>query len=35
MLRFLDGGESHGRALIAILEGIPSNFKLDMNFINN
>lgn len=35
MLRFLDGGESHGRALMAIIEGIPSNFKLDMNFINN
>lgn len=35
MLKFLDAGESHGKALMAILEGIPSNFKLDMNFINN
>ena len=35
MLRFLDAGESHGRALIAIIEGVPSNFKLDMDVINN
>ena len=35
MLRFLDSGESHGKALVAILEGIPANFKLDMDFINH
>ncbi|WP_461615652.1 chorismate synthase [Clostridium sp. Marseille-QA1073] len=35
MLRFLDSGESHGKALVAILEGIPSNFQLDIDFINN
>ncbi len=35
MLRFLDSGESHGKALVAILEGIPSNFHLDIDFINN
>lgn len=26
MLRFLDGGESHGEGLYAIIEGLPSNF---------
>ncbi|NEZ45651.1 chorismate synthase [Clostridium niameyense] len=35
MLRFLDAGESHGRALIAIIDGIPSNADIDINFINN
>lgn len=34
MLRFLDAGESHGKALIAIIEGLPSNFNIDMNYIN-
>jgi len=28
MLRYLTAGESHGRALIAILEGIPAGLKL-------
>lgn len=35
MLRFLDAGESHGRALMAIIEGFPSNFYIDYEFINN
>lgn len=35
MLRFLDSGESHGKALVAILEGLPANFHLDLDFINN
>ncbi len=35
MLRFLDAGESHGKALTAIIEGIPSNIDIDINFINN
>lgn len=35
MLRFLDAGESHGKALVAIVEGIPSNFKLDLDYVNN
>jgi chorismate synthase len=35
MLRFLDAGESHGKALIAIIEGLPSNFNIDINYINN
>lgn len=34
MLRFLDAGESHGKAMIAIIDGIPSNFKLDIDLIN-
>ena len=29
MLRFLTSGESHGRALISILEGIPSGLTID------
>ncbi|EQB86552.1 chorismate synthase [Clostridium punense] len=35
MLRFLDAGESHGKALIAILEGIPANIRLDIDRIND
>ena len=35
MLRFLDAGESHGKALTAIIEGIPSNFHIDLDYINN
>ncbi len=34
MLRFLDAGESHGKALTAIIEGIPSNIHIDIDFIN-
>ncbi len=35
MIRFLTSGESHGQALISILEGIPSNLNIDIDFINN
>lgn len=35
MLRFLDAGESHGKALTAIIEGIPSNAKISLDYINN
>lgn len=35
MLRFLDAGESHGKAMISIIDGIPSNFKVDIDLINN
>jgi chorismate synthase len=35
MLRFLDAGESHGKALTAIIEGLPSNFKVDIDYINH
>jgi chorismate synthase len=31
MLRFLTAGESHGRALIVILEGIPAGLTLDLD----
>lgn len=34
MLRYLTSGETHGKALIAILEGVPSNLKVDIDFIN-
>lgn len=33
--RFLTSGESHGKCLNAIIEGIPSGFKIDEDFINN
>lgn len=35
MLKFLDAGESHGKALVAIVEGLPSNFNIDVAYINN
>lgn len=35
MLRLITGGESHGRALVGIIEGVPSNLELDANYINN
>lgn len=35
MLRFIDAGESHGEALIAVIDGFPSNFAVNINFINN
>jgi len=34
MLRFLTAGESHGRALIGIIEGLPSNVNIDTDYIN-
>jgi len=33
MVRFLTAGESHGRALIVILEGIPAGLRLDLDAI--
>ena len=33
-LRFLNAGESHGPALTAIIEGIPSNLKISVEDIN-
>jgi chorismate synthase len=33
-LRFLTSGESHGQALICVIEGIPSNLPLSADFIN-
>lgn len=34
MLRFLTAGESHGKGLTAIIEGFPSNLKLEEEYIN-
>ena len=33
--RFLTAGESHGKCLTAIIEGIPSGFEINPDFINN
>jgi len=33
--RFLTSGESHGKCLNAIIEGIPAGFKIDEDFINS
>lgn len=35
MIRFLTAGESHGKELVGILEGIPANMDIDLDFINN
>lgn len=35
MLRFLTAGESHGKAITAIVEGIPSNLKISSEYINH
>jgi len=34
-LRFLTSGESHGKCLNAIIEGVPAGFKIDKPFIDN
>ena len=34
MLRFLTGGESHGPCLTALIDGLPSNLKVDLSDIN-
>jgi chorismate synthase len=33
MLRFLTAGESHGKALVAILEGVPAGLSLDFDAV--
>ena len=33
--RFLTAGESHGKCLTAIIEGVPAGLNIDINFINN
>src|SRR5512143_2282014 len=33
MLRFLTAGESHGRALVAIVEGVPAGLRIDFDAI--
>lgn len=32
--RFLTAGESHGKCLTAIIEGLPANLEIDVDFIN-
>jgi chorismate synthase len=34
MIRFLTAGESHGKALVTIVEGFPSNIPIDADYIN-
>jgi chorismate synthase len=34
MLRFLTAGESHGPELIAVVEGVPAGFDIDLGLIN-
>ena len=34
MIRFLTAGESHGKALTAIIEGFPSNLNIENEYIN-
>ncbi|MGD9014807.1 MAG: chorismate synthase, partial [Candidatus Omnitrophota bacterium] len=33
-MRYLTAGESHGRGLLAVLEGIPAGLKIKVNRIN-
>jgi len=33
MLRFLTAGESHGQALVAILEGMPAGLTVDFDAV--
>ena len=35
MLRFLTAGESHGKALVAILEGMPAGLAIDFDAITD
>ncbi|RKD34274.1 chorismate synthase [Thermohalobacter berrensis] len=35
MLKFLTAGESHGKGLVGIIEGLPANLNIDIEFINN
>ena len=34
MIRFLTAGESHGKGLTAIVEGFPSNLKIEASYID-
>jgi len=34
MIRFLTAGESHGKALVTIIEGFPANLPITLNYIN-
>lgn len=35
MIRYLTAGESHGRALVGIIEGVPAGLPLDADYINH
>ena len=35
MLRYLTAGESHGKALLVILEGMPAGLRIEVNQINH
>ncbi len=35
MIRFLTAGESHGQALVGILEGMPAGVKIEVSYINH
>ena len=35
MIRLLTAGESHGECLNGIVDGVPANLVLDINYINN
>ena len=34
MIRYLEAGESHGKGLVAIIEGLPAGISIDIAFIN-
>ena len=34
MLRYLTAGESHGKAIVAIMEGMPANLKISSQDID-
>ena len=34
-MRFLDAGESHGKVLAGIIDGLPAGLKIDKDFVNN
>ena len=34
MLRYLNGGESHGKCLLAVLEGVPAGLPLTAEMVN-
>lgn len=34
LIRYLEGGESHGKGSVAVIEGLPAGIPLDLEFIN-
>ncbi len=35
MIRFMTGGESHGKEILGVIDGFPANLYVDINYINN